>query len=117
MKMMKVTLRQTFLQVLQLTLSISFHHSYVIWWTNNRPTGGSNSETSPYSTDMNTATITGNVVALQKMTDNLVTGKNISREWQFMQQSQLQHYIHSSSLHTYHISSPHFLTLFKKLKW
>jgi hypothetical protein len=44
----EVTLRQVFLQVLQIPLSISFHHgcpfSYIIWGMNNRPIGDRSSE-------------------------------------------------------------------------
>jgi hypothetical protein len=41
----KLALGQIFLQVLQVSLSASFHHgSIIIWGINNRPVGGCSSE-------------------------------------------------------------------------
>jgi hypothetical protein len=45
----KFAMGQVFVEVLQISLSISLHHgspfSYIIWGMNNRPSGGHSSET------------------------------------------------------------------------
>jgi hypothetical protein len=53
----KVALGQVFIRVLPILLTISFHrgcsHSYITWGMNDRPLGGSSSETQSHPIDIN----------------------------------------------------------------